>query len=431
MTDGIPPEGLNKAPWPVRLDFFVETMRAMSSETDPQKMVRYYGARMKEFFTRDGLISLSRRELSFPYYRITRSHTWKSDVNPWQQKTKLPLFDRGIMGEWIYGEKALIINDLQIPDGDPGLEFLQGMRSVMVVPQFDNGHTLNMVVILKKKVNGFDPELLPEQVWIANLFGRATHNLVLKDQLQQAYNIVDRELKVVGDIQRSLLPQNLPELKALDLAVDYRTSARAGGDYYDFFALPDGRIGILIADVAGHGTPAAVLMAVTHSIAHTLSREPDPPSELLRFVNHHLCARYTTNGAFVTAFYGIYEPQTRKLTYCRAGHCPPRVRCVRDGRIIALDQAVSLPLGIDPDEPFEDFEQQLDEGDILVFYTDGIIEARNLKNDLFGTERLDDAIARGGDSVESIVRSTMLSVEEFTDNSAPSDDETLLVAKVM
>jgi len=431
MTNSIAAEGLHKAPWPKRLEFFVETMRWMSSETDPQRMVRNYGARMGEFFSRDGLISLSRRDLTSPFYRVTRSHTWTHEVNPWKQKIQLPTLDRGIMGEWIYGEQAIVVNDLKLVDGDPGEEFLKGMRSVMVVPQFDNGHALNMVVILKKQANGFDPEQLPEQVWIANLFGRATHNLVLKDQLQQAYDLLDRELKVVGDIQRSMLPKNLPELKSLDLAVDYRTSARAGGDYYDFFELPDGRIGIMIADVAGHGTPAAVLMAVTHSIAHTLSGEPEPASQLLQFVNRHLCARYTTNGAFVTAFYGVYDPRTHALTYSRAGHCPPRLRSGRDGQIIALDQAVSLPLGIDADERFEDYEHQLEAGDILVFYTDGIIEARDSTNELFGVERLDRAIARGGDNVESILRSTMLQVEDFTNGAAPVDDETLLVAKVM
>ena len=97
---------------------------------------------------------------------------------------------------------------------------------------------------------------------MSSLFGRATHNLVLRNELKQTYDIVERELKVVADIQRSLLPQVLPKIPNLELAAYYRTSRWAGGDYYDFFPLPDGRWGILVADVSGHGTPAAVMMAI-------------------------------------------------------------------------------------------------------------------------------------------------------------------------
>src|SRR5947207_1513638 len=135
-----------------------------------------------------------------------------------------------------------------------------------------------------------------KHVWMSNLFGRATHSLVLSDQVKQAYEQVDRELRAVADIQRSLLPSELPRIAGLDLASHYQTSTRSGGDYYDFFELPEGKWGILIADVSGHGTPAAVIMAVTHSIAHMLSEPPMPPSTLMHFVNRHLTARYT-NGS--------------------------------------------------------------------------------------------------------------------------------------
>src|SRR5205085_5870619 len=136
----------------------------------------------------------------------------------------------------------------------------------------------------------------------------------------------------------------------------------AGGDYYDFCELPDGRFGILVADVAGHGTPAAVLMAVTHSIAHTHHEEPEPPSRLMTFINRHLSARYTnSNGSFVTAFYGIYDPATRRITYARAGHNPPRIRH-NNGEIVSLARGDNLPLGIDADEVFCDVTETLEVG---------------------------------------------------------------------
>jgi sigma-B regulation protein RsbU (phosphoserine phosphatase) len=189
-------------------------------------------------------------------------------------------------------------------------------------------------------------------------------------------------LKVVGDIQRSLLPDKLPEIPGLQLAAHYLTSRRAGGDYYDFFPLSDGRWGIFIADVAGHGTPAAVLMAVTHSIAHALPGDPDPPSRLLSHVNRALAQRYTNGtGTFVTAFYGIFDPATRKLTYSCAGHPRPRIRNCEGGccgvAADTLDGSLGLPLGIDADEEFIDAQVQLKRGDVLIFYTDGITESRD------------------------------------------------------
>ena len=122
-----------------------------------------------------------------------------------------------------------------------------------------------------------DRAIIPMLHWQGNLFGRGTSNLVLRNQLGEALTALDRELEVVGEIQKSLLPQTLPTIKGFDIAASYLTSARAGGDYYDFFPLNNGRWGLFIADVAGHGTPAAVLMAITHAIAHSQPGTHTPP----------------------------------------------------------------------------------------------------------------------------------------------------------
>ena len=97
------------------------------------------------------------------------------------------------------------------PD-DPAWEYLEGMRSLIAIPHFDQGEGLNMVVLMREEAGAFDPERFPEWVWVSSLFGRATHNLVLSNELKDAYEIVERELKVVADIQRSLLPQVLPKI---------------------------------------------------------------------------------------------------------------------------------------------------------------------------------------------------------------------------
>ena len=176
----------------------------------------------------------------------------------------------------------------------------------------------------------FDREEFPEWYWLSSLFGRATHSLVLRDELSQALAIVDREMKIVADLQRSLLPKRLPKIPHMDLAAHYQTSQWAGGDYYDIFALPDGRWGLLIADVSGHGTPAAVMMAVTHSIAHTYPGPPERPADLLNFINHHICRRYTVDfDAFITAFYGIFDPESPPFGVCQCRPQPAAPEALR------------------------------------------------------------------------------------------------------
>jgi sigma-B regulation protein RsbU (phosphoserine phosphatase) len=228
------------------------------------------------------------------------------------------------------------------------------------------------------------------------------------------------------------LPPELPKISNLDLAAYYQTSHRAGGDYYDFFPLPDGRWGILIADVSGHGTPAAVMMAITHSIAHTQPGPPTPPSRMLNYLNKQLTCRYTINsGSFVTAFYGIYDPKTRELVYSSAGHNPPRLKRCQDGTMASLDGAGGLPMGVDPHEEYREAAHQLRPGDQIVFYTDGITEAHNPRHEMFGVERLDQSLELCTFAATPLIDAVLSALNEFTAGQPADDDRTLLVAKVM
>ena len=337
-----------------------------------------------------------------------------------------------MLGELIYANEPRIINDFRPDPDDPAFEYLEGMRSLSAIPQYDRGEALNMIVSLNRTPNSFDPEEFPELVWMSNLFGRATHNLVLHEQLDAAYQLVDQELKVVADIQRSLLPSELPAIPGTQFAAHYQTSRRAGGDYYDFFPLPDGQWGILIADVSGHGTPAAVLMAVTHSIAHTYPGPPTPPGHMLSYVNSQLCQCYTGDSdTFVTALYAIYDPESRVLTYASAGHHPPRVRTGSDGKIAVLSEGGGLPLGIDADQTFDDASYQLTRGDRVLFYTDGITEAESPSGEMFGTARLDAVLRKAGRcAAQGCLDDILRQIDAFTGSAPAEDDRTLLVADV-
>jgi phosphoserine phosphatase RsbU/P len=419
--------------WQDRLNGIVEAMREMSLQTDPVRMVQAYGARVRVWMPADRWLSLSRRGLERPRYRITRSSGWTEVIDPWKEKEKLPLLSGGFLADLIYGDEPRFIDDITalVSADDPAWQYLDGMRSLIAVPHYDQGEVLNMVVMMREEASSFDPERFPEWVWVSSMFGRATHNLVLRNELRETYDIVERELKVVADIQRSLLPQVLPKIPNLELAAYYRTSRWAGGDYYDFFALPDGRWGILVADVSGHGTPAAVMMASTHSLAHSLPGPADPPAKLLSYLNRQLSMHYTVaNEVFVTAFYGIYDPAARTLSYSSAGHNPPRLIRCRDGSVHALEEVGGPPLGLDEDLEYEETTCELQPGDVMAFYTDGITEAMDARGKQFGPARLDEILSRCHLKATGVIEDVIDAVERFTGGEPPMDDRTLIVARV-
>ncbi len=423
--------GPAKPEWQQRLAQVVQTMREMSLHTDPQAMVEAYRKRVADLLHFDHNISLSRRDLHAPQFRITRSTTWSHDVNPWKEKDRLPLLEGGLLAELIYGDEPRILDDFTVSPDDPAAEYLAGQRSLVALPLYDRGVALNMVILTRARPNGFDPHKLADDVWRANLFGRAAHSLVLSAQLREAYEALDRELRIVGDIQRKLLPAELPKIETMDLAVHYETSRSAGGDYYDFFPLPDGRWGILVADVSGHGTPAAVLMAIMHSITHSFPGLPERPGITLGYINRRLSERYTTGlGTFVTAFYGVYNPQSRELVYANAGHPPPRLKRCADGSVLSLQGVSGLPLGLDADAEFEEVSHTLVRGDQVVFFTDGITETFNPAHDMFGLEGVDRAIEPCRADVNEVIRAILGAVNEFAAGRPPDDDRTLLVGKI-
>ncbi len=425
--------GLLRGDWRERLAYIDATMREMSRQDDPQAMVRAYGSRIRRLMPAGRWVSVSRRGLQQPRYKITRSSTWTEEVNPWLQPDRLPIFEDGLLGRLLYEGRPQLVDDLapMLDEDDPAFEYLDGFRSLMAIPHYDRGTATNMVFLMEREPSAFDPELFPEWFWVSGLFGRLTHNLVLSDELKRAYEIVERELKVVADIQRSLLPQQLPKIPRLELGAHYQTSRWAGGDYYDFFPLPDGRWGILIADVSGHGTPAAVMMAITHSLAHGVPGHPDPPGVLLAHVNRELCRRYSAgNEGFVTAFYAIFDPSTLLLRYAAAGHNPPRlVRCGQPG-VMALDEVGGPPLGLFDATEYDEATIELHPDDALALYTDGITEAMDARSEQFGTGRLDEVLGRCDLDAPGIVAAVVGAVNAFTGDHPPADDRTLLVAIV-
>ncbi|HEY0007689.1 MAG TPA: PP2C family protein-serine/threonine phosphatase [Tepidisphaeraceae bacterium] len=418
--------------WQEELEIVDRTMRAISGVTDPETMVSTYWENIHELLPITGYVAVSRRTTQLPEYLVTRSSRFTERHDPWKFRERLPRLSGGLLGEILQDGKPMVIDNLpeRLHADDPGYFYLEGFKTLVAFPQYDNGEALNVTMFLFHEGEEIDPARIPMIHWQSGLFGRGTQNLVLRNQLGDALSALDRELKVVGDIQRSLLPATLPDIPGLTMAAAYETSAQAGGDYYDFFELDGGLWGMFIADVAGHGTPAAVLMAVVHAIAHAKPDSHTPPAQLLEFLNRQLTRSYTQGGTFVTAFYAVYDPAARTLTYSMAGHNPPRL--VRGDSVLSLDENGRLPLGIVGDQTYEQATIVLQPADMLLLYTDGITEAmspldRNSARELYGVERLDQLLLDcAPHHAQSCIEAIQKDVAAFSRDQPPTDDRTLI-----
>jgi sigma-B regulation protein RsbU (phosphoserine phosphatase) len=428
--EGPPPSGAALAPagsgqTHSRLRRIDDLVMEMSAQDDPERLVRVF-ARQGEFLVpRDGWLSISRRDLSAPHYRITRSWRWREAINPWTELHRLPLLDRGLLGELLYVGKPALLNRLEVEADDPAREHLEGMRSLACVPSYDHGQPLNMVVALSREAGAFTAADLENFLLHANLLGRAVTNLVLARQLDEAYHKLDEEMRQAGRVQRALLPEQLPIVEGLELGASYVTCSRAGGDYYQVLPLPDGRCGLFLADVSGHGVGAAVGTAMLHTLLHSCPEPGAPPSRVLAHVSRHL-RRAAPDGMFATAFYGIFDPATRRLRYSLAGHPLPLLR--RRTHVREVDPMGGLPLGVAERDGWTDREVTLMPGDGLLLYTDGIIEGTNATGEMFGKERLADAVRLGPPRAPRLVQHVERHYQSYRGDAPDLDDRTLLAA---
>jgi sigma-B regulation protein RsbU (phosphoserine phosphatase) len=421
---------LNPEAAPARVELTLEVMRDLSRVSDPQAMYQVYSRRMREIFPTTRQISLSRRGLAAPQLRITRFNLWDDPVNPWTDAERLPLLDRGLFSELVHAGRPRVIDQLSVPPDDPAAPYLDGQRSLLAIPLFDNGEPVNMVVVTREEPNAFPPERVPELIWMANLFGRATQAALLSQKLRAEQEENQHEMRRIAKLQRALLPTELPRVSTLDLAVYSRSAAAAGGDYHTVIPLPRGRVGLLLADVCGHGAAAAMLVAVVHSLVKTYTGPATPPGHLLAYVNDHLTRMATRSiGTFVTAVYAVYDPDRATLTWSNAGHPPPRLaRAAGGGREVLVGERC-VPLGVVHGTEYRESEVQLSPGDQLLMHTDGLTDAKGPGDEPFGPDRLDAALAAGASGARAMIAEILKSLEAFTGGAAPSDDYTLLALK--
>jgi phosphoserine phosphatase RsbU/P len=240
---------------------------------------------------------------------------------------------------------------------------------------------------------------------------------------------LEMELTFLQSVQLALLPQQPPEIPELNLAAFSRPAQIVGGDYFDFLRFKDGAHGLVIADAMGHGVSASLLISSLQAALRMLVPDSISPAEVLQRVNriflHNI--NFTT---FVTAILGHYEPATRTLVYCNAGHNPPLLLNAADGREAWLNPtgaAIGLLETYDPQVQ----AATLRPGDILLFYTDGVTEAANDQGEQFGRERLAQIVRQNANlPAQDLLRAVRQTLDDFSGGRPLEDDATLVACRL-
>ncbi len=239
------------------------------------------------------------------------------------------------------------------------------------------------------------------------------------------------EFNVARDMQAQMLPDTYPEIEGIQISAKSIPTKEVGGDFYDFLQLPDGRLGVVVGDVSGHGVSAAMVMTAALGAVRFAAEEKESTDEVLNMVNSRL-NKDIQNHMFVALFYGIFDPKTRKLYYTNAGQTMPFL--LRNGEIDFLPQAEKtdrFPLGIVKSTVYEQLSIELQPGDMLIHYTDGIVDVMNGSHETYGFDRLAESIQRNANlSLPQLVEMLVEEMKRYGGHANVEDDVTLVVLKV-
>jgi sigma-B regulation protein RsbU (phosphoserine phosphatase) len=258
----------------------------------------------------------------------------------------------------------------------------------------------------------------------------AGHTNQMIDGLRHRFKLIN-SLKLAEEVQQNLLPQSSPFLKGFDISGSSIYCDQTGGDYYDYFLLPNQSLGVVVADAVGHGIGAAMLMTSVRAFLTSAIQRYQNPAGLIREVNQYISNDCEKSGRFTSMFFVEINPQTKKLTWIRAGHEPPLLYHVETDSFSQLEGA-GLVLGIDSRYDYEEnITQSLTPGDIILIGTDGISEATNQEGLLFGRERIKQIIRQyAHKTAREIQERLFFEVQNFYGNVHQQDDITLVLIKV-
>jgi len=341
---------------------------------------------------------------------------------------------RGISGWIIKNKEPVLINEIYRDERTRYLRnWKRGIGSLLGVPLISQDKVMGVLYAMKEEEYGFeqdDCDLLQafaNQAVIAIENARLVRESIEKERLEQ-------ELKVAHDAQMKLLPKDMPGVKGLDIDAVCITANEVGGDYYDFVLLNQNRLGIIIGDVSGKGTSAAFYMAEIKGIIRAMSKIYNSPKELLIKVNETLYDNIDRK-TFISLIYAIIDTEKGSLVFSRAGHCPLLYFSRKKGETQFL-QPPGLGLGLDQGEVFrrviKEERLKIHPGDVLLFYTDGLTEARNENQEEFEEGRLAQVLFEAKElSSAEIRRQIVDKVREFIGAERAIDDLSMVVVKVV
>jgi sigma-B regulation protein RsbU (phosphoserine phosphatase) len=247
------------------------------------------------------------------------------------------------------------------------------------------------------------------------------------NEIEEAERAMAKEMQQAALIQRQLLPSVPPPTPGLELAGRTTACRTVGGDYYDYIRFEDGRVCVLVGDVAGKGMPAALLMSSLQARVHVVFEEPDHIAQKMMRLNKAICSNCPDN-RFITFFLGVVNPHTGEMVYSNAGHNPPVV--VRAAGGFETLSGGGVILGILPMATYQEFTAKLEHGDILILFSDGVTEAADPQDQEFGEKRLAELVASMRDRpAREIVEQIHQAVMAFTEGAPAADDITVVVVK--
>jgi phosphoserine phosphatase RsbU/P len=326
----------------------------------------------------------------------------------------------------------LILLDVMMPEMD-GFEVCRTLKA--------NPETRDAIVVflsalgeVTDKVTGLElgaSDYITKPIQAEEVIARVANHVArqhLEREVRRSRDRLQHELTRAGEMQRRILPSVLPSDCGVSFAAYYRTSLYAGGDYYDVITLADKQFGVIVADVSGHGAPAAIVMAMIRAAVHAFPGFVGDPSEMIRYLNRHFDFLWESP-MFATALSVLIEPSPLRLTIACAGHPPPLL--LRGGRVTTLEVKATVPvLMMDlPQVPMT--SAPLEPGDRVIFYTDGVTERHDPHDEMYDLPRLTAALERTAHlAPQAQVDAIVADLDAFAGEREPDDDQTLLLMAV-
>ncbi len=335
------------------------------------------------------------------------------------------------IGEAFLSNQIQFVNDTQLMSRPLPQELMlrEGVKSFAHIPIARAGEPpFGVLSVVSKLIVGLFTE--PFLNLLTSLTGQLAQTVKIVKEMEARERVV-RDMEIARQIQQSLLPSAPPRVAGIAIAGHCKPATHVGGDYYDFFLHDDSSIDLVIADVSGHSVGSALIMAEARSVLRTRAQSGTSAGEILTALNGLLYDDLTNAELFITLFYLKFDTASRTLSYANAGHNPPILSRCGALSCATLD-ADGLILGVKRSVLFEEKSVGLQEGDLLLLYTDGITEAQNPEGEFFGSERLCTILAANRSRpVEEITAAILGEVEEFCRSATLNDDITMVVMKVL